>query len=73
MNSNKILVIIEEWVKNSCASDPSGHDWYHIERVRNLSLAINKNEQRDTFIILMIATLHDLFDHKFYIEWNGGK
>ena len=66
MTNDEILRIIEQYVKEKCNDDSSGHDWYHIERVKNISLMINKVENGDDFTILMIATLHDLYDHKFY-------
>lgn len=66
MDNEKILEKVEKYVKKSCLNDSTGHDWYHIERVKNISLKINEEEKKDVFIIKMIATLHDLYDHKFY-------
>lgn len=66
MDNEKILEKVEKYVKKSCLNDSIGHDWYHIERVKNISLKINEEEKKDVFIIKMIATLHDLYDHKFY-------
>ena len=45
--------------------DCTGHDYYHIKRVINNALLINKEEKKNEFVIVMIATLHDLYDHKF--------
>ena len=66
MEKNEILNLVKEHVKNICKNEPTGHDWWHIERVYNSAMLINKTEKADEFIITMIVYLHDLFDHKFY-------
>lgn len=66
MEKNEILNLVKEHVKNICKNEPTGHDWWHIERVYNSAMLINKTEKADEFIIAMIVYLHDLFDHKFY-------
>jgi uncharacterized protein len=44
----------------------SGHDWWHIERVRKLSLFINEQEAlADPFTLDIAALLHDSVDSKF--------
>ncbi len=44
----------------------SGHDWWHMERVRNLALYINEREAiADPFILEIAALLHDTADSKF--------
>ena len=45
--------------------ESTGHDWWHIKRVHDLSLQINEIEKKDEFIVRMIALLHDVFDEKF--------
>lgn len=42
----------------------SGHDWWHIHRVRNLAIHLAKEEGGDPFIVEMAALLHDLDDWK---------
>lgn len=49
--------------------DATGHDWFHIERVLNLSRFIQSKEGGDLEIVELAALLHDISDHKF----NGGK
>ena len=47
----------------------SGHDWWHIERVRRSALRIGADEQKaDMFVVEISALLHDISDWKF----NGG-
>ena len=44
----------------------SGHDWWHIKRVRKLSIYINEIEMlSDPFTVEITALLHDTADSKF--------
>lgn len=54
-------------VKNKFMGEGSGHDWYHIERVYNMSkkLAILEGVE-DSFVLEAAALLHDIADHKFH-------
>jgi len=65
MNTQEILKITSEYIKKAMYDESSGHDWWHIYRVHNLALKINENENKNTFVISMIALLHDIFDEKF--------
>lgn len=66
MNQKEIIDIIEKYVKNTCKEDATGHDWWHIQRVCQNAMLMNKQENADEFVVTMIALLHDLYDHKFY-------
>jgi uncharacterized protein len=55
----------EEFVKDRLSLDSSGHDWWHISRVRKLAQVIAKTEKVDSFIVEMSALLHDICDWKF--------
>ncbi|WP_442594357.1 HD domain-containing protein [Neobacillus sp. D3-1R] len=60
----------EEFVKRKMGADSTGHDWFHVDRVRKNALSIWKSEQKgDPFIIEMSALLHDIPDEKL----NGSK
>ena len=65
MNNSEIIEVVKDYVKTKMQDDCTGHDYYHIMRVVNNALLINKEEKKDEFIIVMIAILHDLYDHKF--------
>ena len=65
MDKKLIIEKIEADIKNRLLNESSGHDWWHIKRVLDLAITINKKENKDEFIISMIALLHDLFDEKF--------
>lgn len=54
----------EDYIENLFANEGSGHDWWHIHRVRNLALKIAESETGNLFIIEMAALLHDLDDWK---------
>lgn len=66
MNKEEIIRVVKEYVKNKCYNDSTGHDWWHIQRVYNNAMLINKKENADEFIITIIVFMHDLYDHKFY-------
>tara|TARA_Y100000310_G_scaffold137447_1_gene136323 strand:+ start:16014 stop:16664 length:651 start_codon:yes stop_codon:yes gene_type:complete len=61
-----IISTTEDFVKQQLAGDSSGHDWWHIHRVRNLALSIAKQENADLFIVEMAALLHDVGDPKMH-------
>jgi uncharacterized protein len=54
----------EEFVKEKLKNDSSGHDWYHIYRVKKLAESIAEQEGADYFICVMAALLHDIADEK---------
>jgi len=66
---------IREYVRSHCVDDPSGHDWYHVERVFKMALKIAEKEGADITIVGVAALLHDVgikkeiecgFDHSEY-------
>lgn len=65
MQQEEIVQKIESDIKKNSISEGSGHDWWHIKRVCDLALSINKQEHGNEFVIKMIALMHDLFDDKF--------
>ena len=66
MIAKEILNEIEEQIKSKLSKDFSGHDWWHIRRVINLSLKISKNEKCNENKVYITALLHDLFDEKIF-------
>jgi uncharacterized protein len=66
MNRTDQILLTEEFVRNNLKGYDSGHDWWHIERVRKLALFINQKELlADPFIVEITALLHDTADSKF--------
>lgn len=68
MDRDAILKRTAQYVKNELYDDTSGHDWWHIDRVRKLALAIGEREGADRYIVELAALLHDISDYKL----NGG-
>lgn len=61
-----IIKDTEGYVYQLLKDDASGHDWWHIHRVRNLAKNIAENELEDVnlFVCDMAALLHDVADGK---------
>lgn len=62
--SQLIIEKTEEFVKEKLKDESSGHDWYHIYRVKKLAENIAEQEGADHFICVMAALLHDIADEK---------
>jgi len=57
----------EIFIRDFFHGDASGHDWYHMDRVRKMALKICRMEKEgDPFIIEMGALLHDFLDDKLH-------
>lgn len=54
----------EQFVRAFHATDFSGHDYAHIERVRKMALQIAATEGGDLLTIELAALLHDVADEK---------
>jgi uncharacterized protein len=66
MNRKEIINEIETFAQESTMGFDSGHDWWHLQRVRNLALSLQVEENTgDPFIIELAALLHDVDDRKF--------
>ena len=64
---NDIILKAEAAVKSFLDKDGSGHDWWHINRVRNNALLIAKAyPDSNLFIIELAALLHDMGDYKLH-------
>jgi len=57
---------IKKYVKETTFIEESGHDWWHILRVYNNALLINKEAQGNKYLVEIIALFHDLYDSKFF-------
>ena len=64
MKNNTLLKDTELFVKSILDGDASGHDWWHIYRVRKLALFIAESEGADPFLVELAALLHDIDDWK---------
>lgn len=69
-----IIQETESFVRELLGEDCTGHDWYHIERVRRNALNICEKEKKgDRFIIEMAALLHDVPDEKLNASKEEGE
>jgi len=64
MNKEQIIKSTEKFVKEKLSKEGTGHDWWHIERVRNNAKLICKSEKVDWFIVELAVLLHDIGDRK---------
>lgn len=65
METEQIIRETENFIRGKFIKEGSGHDWFHVERVRKMALRIAKTEGCDLFLTEMASLLHDLDDWKF--------
>lgn len=65
--------LTENYIRNIFENESTGHDWWHINRVRNIALKIADSEGGNRFIIEMSALLHDVDDWKINAEGNSSR
>jgi uncharacterized protein len=66
MNDLHLIRQVEEFAVKCITQYDSGHDWWHLNRVRNLALYLLSSEgSGDPLIIEVSALLHDIDDSKF--------
>jgi uncharacterized protein len=74
INTSLIIETTEEFVKKQMGEDSTGHDWFHVDRVRKNALLIaGKEQQGNLFIIEMAALLHDIPDEKLNSSVQEGQ
>jgi uncharacterized protein len=66
VSTPEILHHTEQLIRDRLAGDSSGHDWWHIDRVRRNALRIAREERADLFVVELAALLHDVADWKFH-------
>lgn len=64
LKKNKVIETTIAFVKEQFQNEPTGHDWFHIDRVVKLSEKIAQEEGGDLYKIKLIAFLHDISDYK---------
>lgn len=72
MNSYIIINLAEKFVKEQLQNDSSGHDWWHIYRVRKMAVQIAKKEGANEFICELASLLHDVADEKLNLSKEAG-
>lgn len=65
MDKLSTVMAVEQAVKQRSLGEGSGHDWWHIDRVRNMALHLASEEKADAYVTELAALLHDVDDWKF--------
>lgn len=73
MAREKIIENTIAFVKRKLAKEGSGHDWWHIYRVYQMTKRIAKEENVEVFTCELAALLHDLADDKVVGDEEQGK
>lgn len=68
----KIIYETEQFVKSVLSEDTSGHDWWHIHRVVQMTERITATEGANRFVCVMAALLHDVADEKLNDSKEAG-
>src|SRR4051812_30335639 len=64
-SESPIIEKTSDHVRRLLSGEGSGHDWFHVERVRNTALRIAREEGAELFVVELAALLHDVADWKF--------
>ena len=72
MSDSDIIKLAEEFAKQELEFDPSGHDWWHVQRVRKLTLELARVEKANLLICELSALLHDIADEKLNESEEAG-
>lgn len=55
-----------QFVKEKLSEEATGHDYFHIMRVKHLAVRLAKEEDADLYVTQLAALLHDIADWKFH-------
>lgn len=61
-----VLNAIAEEIAPRFHGEPSGHDWFHVERVRNMARRLAEKEGAEMYTVELASLLHDVGDWKFH-------
>lgn len=64
--AERVLAETEAFVRGRMEGEGTGHDWWHVHRVRRMALRLAREEGADPFVVELAALLHDVADHKFH-------
>jgi uncharacterized protein len=62
----QLIIDTETFIRSRLGGDASGHDWYHVDRVRRSAVMIGAAEGADLGVTELAALLHDVADWKFH-------
>lgn len=55
---------VSNYVKVKLMNEPTGHDWYHVDRVRRIGRILQAQEGGNLFLIELASLLHEVGDYK---------
>lgn len=61
-----VIARTADFIRQRLKDDASGHDWWHIDRVRRNAVFLAKAEGADIQLAELAALLHDIADWKFH-------
>lgn len=61
-----VLNAIAEEIAPRFHGEPSGHDWFHVQRVRDMARRLAEKEGAEIYTVELAALLHDVGDWKFH-------
>lgn len=72
--NTEIIQRTEKYVRHEFAEEATGHDWFHVDRVRKNAMHIWRLENKgDPFVIELAALLHDVPDEKLNESAESGR
>lgn len=66
MDHTTIIIRTADHVRGATSGEGSGHDWWHIYRVWQTTIALAEEEGANQFVAQLAALLHDIADWKFH-------
>lgn len=72
MDRNKIIENTTCFVKKKLEKDATGHDFWHIHRVNEMSKRIAREENANIYVCELAALLHDVADDKLVEDEKEG-
>jgi uncharacterized protein len=64
-SKHEVVAETERVVRDLLGDEPTGHNWWHADRVRRTAVGIVEAEGADPFVVGLAALLHDVDDYKF--------
>ncbi len=62
----RVIACTADFIRLRLKDDASGHDWWHIDRVRRNAVFLANAEGADVALAELAALLHDIADWKFH-------
>lgn len=62
----EIILLTADHIRKQMQGESSGHDWWHIYRVWQMSIYIARHENVNSDVVQLAALLHDIGDWKFH-------